>query len=142
VREAHIRFEYLTAFRKLTHAFNKTLPRAEALDYFKTYQRLGAINELASQFLKDDRLSMKGVPKKLRGITDEFLTSQGIEQKVAPISVLDPDFQKQAAQRNRAKTKAAEVVRNHHVFVLMSQVGGGTARSGGDSVAILQRIRK
>jgi type I restriction enzyme, R subunit len=92
-----IRFEYLSAFRKLTHAFNKALPRAEALDYFKTYHRLGAINELASQFLKDERLSMKGVPKKLRRITDEFLVSQGIEQKVAPISVLDPDFQKQAA---------------------------------------------
>lgn len=114
-----IRFEYLTAFRKLTHAFNKALPRAEALDYFKTYQRLGAINELASQFLKDDRLSMKGVPKKLRGITDEFLVSQGIEQKVAPISVLDPEFQKQAAQRHRSKTKAAEVEHavRHHIDV-------------------------
>ncbi len=114
-----VRFEYLTAFRKLTHAFNKALPRAEALNYFKTYQRLGAVNELASQFLKDERLSMKGVPKKLRGITDEFLVSQGIEQKVAPISVLDPDFQKQAAQRNRAKTKAAEVEHavRHHIEV-------------------------
>ena len=114
-----IRFEYLTAFRKLTHAFNKALPRAEALDYFKTYQRLGAANELASQFLKDDRLSMKGVPKKLRGITDEFLVSQGIEQKVAPISVLDAEFQKQAAQRSRSKTKAAEVEHavRHHIEV-------------------------
>ncbi len=111
-----IRFEYLTAFRKLTSAFNKALPRAEALDYFKTYQRLSAINEMASQFLKDDRLSMKGVPKKLRGITDEFLVSEGIEQKVAPISVLDPDFQRNAAQRTRSKTKAAEVehaIRQH-----------------------------
>jgi len=114
-----IRFEYLTAFRKLTHAFNMALPRAEALDYFKTYQRLGAVNELASQFLKDDRLSMKGVPKKLRAITDEFLVSEGITQKVAPISVLDPEFQKQAAQRNRSKTKAAEVEHavRHHIEV-------------------------
>jgi hypothetical protein len=45
-----IRFEYLTAFRKLTSAFNKALPRAEALDYFKTHQRLSAINEMASHF--------------------------------------------------------------------------------------------
>ncbi len=114
-----LRFEYLTAYRKLTHAFNKALPRAEALDYFKTYQRLGAINELASQFLKDERLSMKGVPKKLRAITDEFLVSQGITQKVAPISVLDPDFQKQAQQRARSKTKAAEVEHaiRHHLNV-------------------------
>ena len=114
-----LRFEYLTAYRKLTHAFNKTLPRAEALDYFKTFQRLGAINELASQFLKDERLSMKGVPKKLRAITDEFLVSEGITQMVAPISVLDPEFQKQAQQRARSKTKAAEVEHaiRHHLTV-------------------------
>lgn len=114
-----LRFEYLTAFRKLTHAFNKALPRAEALDYFKTYQKLGGINELASQFLKDERLSMKGVPKKLRAITDEFLVSNGITQKVAPISVLDPEFQKQAAQHARSKTKAAEVEHaiRHHLTV-------------------------
>lgn len=114
-----LRFEYLSAYRKLTHAFNKVLPRAEALDYFKTYQRLGAVNELASQFLKDERLSMKGVPKKLRAITDEFLVSEGITQKVAPISVLDPEFQRQAQQRTRSKTKAAEVEHaiRHHLMV-------------------------
>ena len=114
-----LRFEYLTAYRKLTHAFNKALPRAEALEYFKTYQRLGAVNELASQFLKDDRLSMKGVPKKLRAITDEFLVSKGITQKVAPISVLDPEFQRQAQPRNRSKTQATEVEHaiRHHLTV-------------------------
>jgi type I restriction enzyme R subunit len=114
-----LRFEYLTAYRKLTHAFNKALPRAEALAYFHTFQRLGGINELASQFLKDERLSMKGVPKKLRAITDDFLVSEGITQKVAPISVLDPEFQKQAANRARSKTKAAEVEHaiRHHLTV-------------------------
>ena len=114
-----LRFEYLSKFRALTSAFNKALPRAEALDYFAPYQRLAAINELASQFLKDDRLSMKGVPKKLRGITDEFLVSKGVQQKVAPISVLDPEFQRNATQRTRAKTKAAAVEHaiRHHVVV-------------------------
>jgi type I restriction enzyme R subunit len=114
-----IRFEYLNAFRKLTSAFNKALPRPEALDYFKTYQRLSGINEMASQFLKDERLSMKGVPKKLRGLTDEFLVSKGIVQKVAPISVLDPEFQKHAQNRNRSKTKAAEVEHaiRHHIDI-------------------------
>jgi type I restriction enzyme, R subunit len=118
-----IRFEYLTSFRKLTHAFNKALPRAEALDYLKDYQRLSAVNQLASQFLKDNRLSMKGIPKKLREITDEYLVSQGIEQKVAPISVLDPDFQKHTEQRSRAKTKAAAVEHaiRHHIEVNLDE---------------------
>src|SRR5437588_1860129 len=62
---------------------------------------------------------MKGEPKKLRRITDEFLISQGITQKVAPISVLDPEFQKKAAERNRSKTKAAQVEHaiRHHIEV-------------------------
>jgi type I restriction enzyme R subunit len=62
---------------------------------------------------------MKGVPKKLRGITDDFLVSEGIEQKVAPVSILDPDFQRYAARHVRPKTKAAEIEHaiRHHITV-------------------------
>ncbi len=121
--DEEIRFAYLTAFRRLTAAFNAAMPRPEALDRFRTYQRLVAINELASQFLKDDRLSMKGIPPKLRAITDEFLRSEGIAQKVAPISILDADFQRHVKRRKRAKTKAAEVEHaiRHHIEINISE---------------------
>jgi type I restriction enzyme R subunit len=52
---------------------------------------------------------MKGIPPKLRGIADEFLTSQGVEQTVAPISIIADDFQKGVNTKKRTKTKAAEV---------------------------------
>jgi type I restriction enzyme R subunit len=52
---------------------------------------------------------MRGIPEKLRAIADEYLKSQGIEQKVAPISIMDEDFQKNVNRRKREKTKAAEV---------------------------------
>jgi type I restriction enzyme R subunit len=104
-----IRFEYILAFKKLTRAFNLVLPRREALDYFKDYQNFCEINALACKHLKDERLSMKGIPPKLRCITDEFLKSKGITQKIAPISILDADFQKDVKARTRSKTKAAEV---------------------------------
>jgi len=62
---------------------------------------------------------MKCVPRKLRNITDEYLVSRGIEQKVAPLSVLDPNFQIQAQRRNGTKTKAAEIEHaiRHHIEV-------------------------
>lgn len=104
-----IRFEYILAFNKLTRAFNIVLPRKEALDYFKDYQSFCEINALACKHLKDERLSMKGIPPKLRAITDEFLKSKGVTQKIAPISILDADFQKDVGSRTRNKTKAAEV---------------------------------
>jgi type I restriction enzyme R subunit len=104
-----IRFEYILAFKKLTQAMNLVYPAKEALDYLQDYQNLTEINALAERHLKDQRLSMRGIPDKLRPIADEYLKSKGITQKIAPISILDADFQKGVQARTRSKTKAAEV---------------------------------
>ncbi len=59
---------------------------------------------------------MKGIPPKLRAITDQYLESKSIDQKIEPISILDEDFEKNVGKRNRTKTKAAEVehaIRHH-----------------------------
>ncbi|MCF6364919.1 MAG: HsdR family type I site-specific deoxyribonuclease [Bacteroidales bacterium] len=107
--DEEIRFEYILAFQKLTSAFNNVLPQKEALDYFNDYKNLLEINILAHKHFHDDRLSMRGIPDKLRAIADDFLKSKGIDQKVAPISIMDDDFQKNVKKRKREKTKAAEV---------------------------------
>jgi type I restriction enzyme R subunit len=62
---------------------------------------------------------MKGIPPKLRGITDTYLESKGIEVKIKPISILDKDFEKEVGKRSRTKTKAAEVEHaiRHHLDV-------------------------
>lgn len=104
-----IRFEYILAFRELTRAMNAVMPRKEALDCWDDYLGFVEINTLASKHLRDKRLSMRGIPTKLRTIADDFLKSKGIEQKVEPISIMDDDFQKDVQGRKRDKTKAAEV---------------------------------
>lgn len=104
-----IRFEYVLAFKKLTRAMNLVMPRKEALDYWNDYLTFLEINNLAYHHFRDQRLSMKGIPDKLRAIADDYLKSKGIEQKVAPISIMDDDFQKGVRRRQRHKTKAAEV---------------------------------
>jgi type I restriction enzyme R subunit len=62
---------------------------------------------------------MKGIPAKLRAITDAYLESRGIEQKVEPISILDDDFEKEVGQRKRIKTKAAAIEHaiRHHIEI-------------------------
>ena len=113
------RFEYILAFRKFTRAFNLVMPRKEALDFLEEYLRFTEINVQAMQHLRDSRLSMKGIPEKLRKITDAYLESKGIQQKVAPISILDEDFLKQVEKRKRTKTKAAEIEHaiRHHIVI-------------------------
>ena len=114
-----LRFDYMLAFKKLTKCLNLVFPAKEALNYMADYQALCEINVLAGKHFRDERLSMKGIPAKLRGITDTYLASKGIEVKVKPISILDEDFQKEIGKHERTKTKAAEVEHaiRHHLDV-------------------------
>ena len=104
-----IRFEYINLYKKLTSCFNIVLPRKEALDFFVDWKSFTEINALAEKHFRDQRFSMKGVPPKLRAIADEFLMSKGIDQSIAPISIIADDFQQQVKTKKREKTKAAEV---------------------------------
>jgi type I restriction enzyme R subunit len=114
-----LRFEYLLAFKKFTKSLNLVFPAKEALDFMPDYQHLSEINVLAEKHFHDARLGMKGIPPKLRGITDAYLTSKGIDLKIAPISILDKDFESRVDKRKRTKTKAAEVEHaiRHHLEV-------------------------
>ena len=111
-----IRFEFILAFKKFTRSLNLVFPAKEALSFMSDYQALTNINMQAAAHFRDDRISMKGIPAKLRAITDAYLTSKGIDLKIKPISILDDDFERQVNQRDRTKTKAAAVehaIRNH-----------------------------
>ena len=111
-----LRFDFMLAFKKLTKCLNLVYPARQVLDYMDDYKALTEINVLAGKHFRDERLSMKSIPPKLRSITDEYLESKGIEVKVKPISILDEDFQKQVGKHKRTKTKAAEVehaIRHH-----------------------------
>ncbi len=114
-----LRFEYMLAFKKFTKCLNLVFPAKEALDFMRDYQAFTEINVLAGKHFRDERLSMKGIPSKLRAITDQYLLSKGIQEKVAPISILDQDFERQVDRRTRTKTKAAEVEHaiRHHLHV-------------------------
>ena len=116
-----IRFEYLLAFKKLTSSLNVVFPAKEALDYLGEYQILTEINVLAGKHFRDARMSMKGIPAKLRGLTDVYLESRGIDQKIKPISILDDDFESQVGKHKRTKTKAAEVEHaiRHHIEIVL-----------------------
>ena len=111
-----LRFGFMGLFRKFTKNLNLVFPAKEALNFMNDYQSLVEVNVMAEKHFRDGRLSMKGIPPKLRKITDAFLESRGIAVKVEPISILDEDFQKEVKKHNRTKTKAAEIehaVRHH-----------------------------
>lgn len=114
-----LRFDFMLAFKRLTKALNLLFPARQALDFMGDYKALAEINVLAGKHFRDQRLSMKGIPAKLRAITDDHLESRGINVKVPPISILDEDFEKSVGSHRRTKTKAAEIEHaiRHHLDV-------------------------
>lgn len=117
--DENCRFEYLLRFRELTRCLNLAFPSRAALDYLDKYKCLAEINALAASHLNDERLSMRGIPDKLRAITDAHLIAKGIDQKVAPLSILDEGFESEVGKHQRTKTKAAMVEHaiRHHITV-------------------------
>ncbi|MBL8207793.1 MAG: type I restriction endonuclease subunit R [Blastocatellia bacterium] len=103
------RYDYMLLFREFSRSLDAVFPRKEALDYLKDFKEFSAINELAAKHLRDQRLSMKGIPEKLRKLADQYLISKGIDQKIEPISIIDDDFFNEVGKRKREKTKAAEI---------------------------------
>jgi len=111
-----LRFDFTLLFRQMTKHLNIVFPSRSALVYLSDYRALAEINVMAARHFRDERLSMKGIPAKLRAITDEYLESKGISTKVEPISILDENFERDVATHPRAKTKAAEIehaIRHH-----------------------------
>lgn len=116
-----IRFEFMMAFKKMSICMDVVFPKKEGLDYLTDYQRFTEINVMAGKHFRDSRMSMVGIPEKLRIITDQYLESRGIDQKIAPIAITDPDFEKHVEKRKREKTKAAETEHaiRHHLDINM-----------------------
>jgi type I site-specific restriction-modification system R (restriction) subunit len=136
-----IRFEFMLAFKKLTRSLNLAFPAREALKYMPDYQALAELNVLAGKHFRDPRMSMKGIPAKLRALADAYLSSKGIDEKVKPISILDDDFESQVAKRKRTKTKAAEVEHalRHHIDISKYRWGSCTPN---DNVTFNWRLVK
>jgi type I restriction enzyme, R subunit len=114
-----LRFEFVESFRRFTRSLDLVFPDSAALEYMHDYLALAEINVLAGKHFRDARLSMRGIPPKLRALTDEYLESRGVDVKVAPISILDEGFESQVGSRKRPKTKAAEIEHaiRHHLEV-------------------------
>ncbi|MGA9994526.1 MAG: HsdR family type I site-specific deoxyribonuclease [Pyrinomonadaceae bacterium] len=113
------RMEFLLLFRDFSRALDAVYPRKEALDFLPDFKHFSEINVMASKHFRDARISMKGIPEKLRQIADQHLVSKSIDQTVEPISILDKNFQAHVNTRTREKTKAAEIEHaiRHHIDI-------------------------
>jgi type I restriction enzyme R subunit len=111
VADDHLREEFNSLFSVLSRMFDRVLPHPAALQYRDTFRLLAFIRESVAKITRDPRLSMKDASKKVRAIIEEYLSVNGINIEIEPISLLSNDFLDNAKKRTKSDKSVAEEIK-------------------------------
>lgn len=92
--DEELREEYNGRFSVMSRLFDRVLPNPAALKYSEDYKTLAFIRESVAKMTRNPRFSNKDASKKVRAIIEEYLTVNGVDIEIAPISLLSDDFLK------------------------------------------------
>ena len=73
----------------------------------------------ARNLYRDEQLDIAGAGEKVRELIEEHVYSTGVNPKILPIDLLDPNYKEQLNQHKSARSQASEIENaiNHHIKV-------------------------
>ncbi len=108
--EEELREEYNGRFSVMSRLFDRVLPNPAALEYSDDYKTLAFIRESVAKMTRNPRFSNKDASKKIRAIIEEYLTVNGVDMEIEPISLLSDDFLK-GGEKKKSDRAASEEIR-------------------------------
>lgn len=108
--DEELREEYNGRFSVMSRLFDRVLPNPAALEYSEDYKTLAFIRESVAKMTRNPRFSNKDASKKVRAIIEEYLTVNGVDMEIAPISLLSDDFLK-GGQSNKSDRAISEEIK-------------------------------
>ncbi len=117
--DVEVRADFTVKLKRFARSLDTVLPRPEALPYVADAKKLGLINKVAANRYRDGQLNVLGAGQKVRDLIDAHLEASGIDPKVPPISITDPNFAQvvEGQGSNRAKASEMEHAARHHISV-------------------------
>jgi len=103
------RNEFINYVRRFNRAMDKVLPDPEALKYVTDLKIINFIKESARNRYRDDKLSIKDASNKIREIVEEYLISNGVKPKIAPLPLFSDDFISKVKKEKSPKARAEEL---------------------------------
>jgi type I restriction enzyme R subunit len=115
--DAEIRADFVLKLKKFLTSLNIVLPRSEALAFTADAKQLGLINRVAGRLYRDREMNLIGVGEKVCQLIDEFVEAKGIRLEIPPISITDPDFERNidAGKSDRSKASEMEHAARFHI---------------------------
>ena len=119
LRDVEVRADFAVKLKQFARSLDTILPRPEALPYVPDAKTLGRINKIAANLYRDPQLNVLGAGQKVRDLIDAHLKASGIDPKVPPISITDPNFAGavEGHATDRAKASEMEHAARHHISV-------------------------
>jgi type I restriction enzyme R subunit len=103
------RNEFINYVRRFNRAMDKVLPDHEALKYVTDLKIINFIKESARNRYRDDKLSIKDASNKIREIVEDYLISNGVNPKIAPLPLFSDDFISKVKKEKSPKARAEEL---------------------------------
>jgi type I restriction enzyme R subunit len=99
--------------------FDTLMPRPEARPFTKDVKIYAFIAKAAANLYRDGSLDVRGVAHKVQAMLDAFIQAHGIDPKIPPIEILDPDFAAEVSRKKTDRAKAAEMENalRHHISI-------------------------
>lgn len=107
--DEELREEYNGRFSVMSRLFDRVLPNPAALEYSEDYKTLAFIRESVAKMTRNPRFSNKDASKKVRAIIEEYLTVNGVDIEIAPISLLSDDFLKGGKKKKSDRAVSEEI---------------------------------
>ncbi|KYG99256.1 HsdR family type I site-specific deoxyribonuclease [Bradyrhizobium sp. DOA1] len=112
------RADFEVYLKKFLMSLDLILPGAAAHQYRGPARRLGYLMRMTKERFKDDSIDFAGVGAKVAALINKHLIELGVDPKIPPVELLDPDFVEQATghAQGSSRAKASEMehaIRKH-----------------------------
>lgn len=144
LRDQRLRAEFVVKLKQFAETLDVVMPRPEALPYLRDAKLLGFINKAAANLYRDPQLNLMGAGRKVRQLIDDYITAQGIDPRVEPISILDANFAQAVNARRSPRAKASEMehAARYYISVHMPEDPAYYKRLSERLEAILEAFRE
>ncbi|CDZ54493.1 type I restriction endonuclease subunit R [Neorhizobium galegae] len=119
LKDQKFRAEFLVLVKRLVGLFDTLMPRPEAGPFTIDVKIYAFIAKAAANLYRDGSLDVRGVAHKVQAMLDAFIQAHGIDPKIPPIEILDPDFAAEVSRKKTDRAKAAEMENalRHHISI-------------------------
>lgn len=109
------RADFEVYLKKFLMSLDLILPGTAAQIYRGPARRLGYLMRMTKERYKDDSIDFAGVGQKVAALINKHLIELGVDPKISPIELLDPDFVEQVTGHAQGSTRAKASEMEHAI---------------------------